>query len=1232
MEDKDVSYSPQSLLMNNPDTDFSAAVKIGEYKVPDGQTPGRLGVQGVAILSALVFATYFFASPVYAQKAKAATDEDVFRSTVRPTEALTPEQELEKLKVPGGFKVTLFASEPQLQKPLNMAFDADGRLWVTGSNEYPIPAKEGEGHDSVRILEDTNGDGTADKVTVFADNLNIPIGLYPYKDGVVVFSIPNILFLRDTDGDGKADTQEVLYGPFDTSRDTHGMNNAFRRGFDGWLYCCHGFNNQSRVAGRDGHEVAMNSGNTYRIRLDGSRIEHFTHGQVNPFGMTIDANGDIFTSDCHTKPVTLLMRDGYYESFGKPDDGLGYVPDVMDHLHGSTAIDAICQYQGTAFPEEYHDNLFIGNVMTCRVHRNSIVRTGASIRMHEEPDLLVSEDPWFRPSDIQVGPNGDVFVADFYNRIIGHYEVPLDHPGRDRERGRIFRISYVGEEADSPAVTKVDLKLQSAAVPDLLNALNSDNKNVRQIASDQIVDRLGVTAAATVKEAIPQELSSENQTSVPHLLWVLQRLNSMDDLTLADAFQKGNERTRIHAMRVCSELTGNPGFDSLIRLGLRDPSALVCRAAADSAGRHNSVDIAKEVVNAIAVCPQNDVHLLHGLKIALRNQLSDDTVAQWFATSSPPASASRVLAEVIPAVTTSSAAELAIALVKNGSLSDEQSERLVEYNAQYASGSAAHDLIDIAKQLEPRQHHLKTLIWTALSDGYLRQKAEPPVEFVEWSRLLSEQILQSFDIDDLSWGEYSLDAQPMVEWTEEPRYAVKGTEMKTPFISSLPGGEKGVGILRSRPFVLPFSMQIPVCGHLGLPTDAPQPDNRIVVRDFVTGEVIKAALAPRNDIATTLDWDFPGYVGRRAYLEVIDGLSIPSYAWIAVGSVTPRVVSVTDFDPKGVTAQLQSAVQILLRRQNNGLSLSPENLQRMTEIVEAQQLGGELRSLAARSLLIHHGRTSLLAVADVLQTGNTPRLVDNGITAFCVHDAAKPSTTGDHNTERSAEQQLLTNIFAMLEGGLRTRLVKSLAETPKSAELLLSSIEFGTPSAQVLRDDRIAQQLSAYGEAFASRVTSLKADLPPETDNTDTLTANVIRRLHLGEGDWELGKKVFTKNCSACHKRAAEGGNAGPQLDGIATRGTARLLEDILHPNRNVDVAFRTSILQLIDGRVLTGLIRESSDGITLTLLNTEGKAQTVAVEDIEERKQSTLSLMPANVSKLVNEEELMHLAKWLMN
>jgi putative heme-binding domain-containing protein len=411
---------------------------------------------------------------------------------IAPTDPLTPEAERRAFRLPAGFEIQLVAAEPAIDKPIQMAFDGRGRLWVTTSRHYPFPAEPGKACDKVYIVSDIDPQtGRAGSVQVFADDLNIPIGVLPLPDGrsAIISSCGEIRRYTDRDGDGRADHYQVLFNGFGY-RDTHGMYNSFTWMPDGWIYACHGFANESTVTGRDGHTVRMHSGHTFRFRPDGSSIEIFTYGQVNPFGMAIDPYDRLYTADCHSRPITQLIPQAYYDSFGKPHDGLGFAPHVTRHDHGSTALCGLVWYQADHYPAEWNAHMFLGNVVTNRINCDRIIWKGSTPVAEERPDFLISSDPWFRPVDLKLGPDGALYVADFYNRIIGHYEVDLRHPGRDRERGRIWRIIWRGTQGQAVAPPHPPFRdLITANSEQLLGLARHSNLTVRWLARQQLAHR-----------------------------------------------------------------------------------------------------------------------------------------------------------------------------------------------------------------------------------------------------------------------------------------------------------------------------------------------------------------------------------------------------------------------------------------------------------------------------------------------------------------------------------------------------------------------------------------------------------------------------------------------------------------------------------------------------------------------------------------------------------------------
>jgi putative heme-binding domain-containing protein len=684
------------------------------------------------------------------EKATATYEGDRFQEHIRTTEARTPEQERQGFKLPEGFKIELFASEPDIGKPMNIAFDAQGRLWVTQSHEYPFPAEPGEGVDKVSVLEDTDGDGRADKFTHYVDTLNIPIGLLPLADQAFVYSIPNLYSLRDTDQDGQAEKSEVVLGEFG-HQDTHGMVNNLTRGYDGWVYTCHGFTNTSTVAGTDGDSISMTSGNTFRFRPDGSRVEQTTFGQVNPFGLAFDEWGYLYSTDCHTSPIYQLIRGADYPHFGKKEVGIGFGPDAKPMGEESTALAGLVYYGSTNFPEEYRNNFYIGDVVTCRIHRNSFYFEGSTPVAKAEEDLVKSEDPWFRPVDIKLGPDGALYVADFYNSIIGHYEVPLDHPKRDKVRGRIWRITYEGQSTEKS-------NLSTASAAELIAAFDDENIVHRMSALDELVDRVGAEATTSVSELLENSGTTAQAYSLG--LWALHRLSALDENQIRAAAGHSDPVVRTHVQRILRESSDTgQAYYPLIVAALEDESPHVGRAAVEAIANYPTLETLEYLLAQKKRIPDEDTHYRYTLRLMLRNLLRDEAMMQQVLAQDWNNEDAQILADVMPGMENPAAGQFLFDYLLNSTEKSENLAAQLQHATRFVPETKISQVIQLAQKATGDNLEEKLALFQAVEEGLNQRGSDSTEPLAAWASQLAEQGLD----------QYSSASSPKGEATEADR-------------------------------------------------------------------------------------------------------------------------------------------------------------------------------------------------------------------------------------------------------------------------------------------------------------------------------------------------------------------------------------------------------------------------------------------------------------------------------
>jgi putative membrane-bound dehydrogenase-like protein len=515
------------------------------------------------------------------------------------TPALAPGESQKQILVPPGFEVRLFASEPEVVNPVAMTWDERGRLWVLELYEYPKGAANGEkGRDRIKILEDTDADGKADKVTVFADGFSLAEGMVLGNGGVYVGAPPNLYHLKDTNGDDRADTREVLLTGFG-AEDRHELLNGFAWGPDGWLYMTHGVFTHSKVKNPndpDDDGVTMNAA-LARFHPQTKKFEVFADGTSNPWGVDWNERGDAFVSACVIQHLFHMAPGGQYNRQGGTwANPYGYVgdlpskglPAIVDWRHYRAAHAGITVYQGDQYPGEWRGLVFLGNIHQSALNCDRLSPVGSTYKAERESKLLgpageallkksgekvpkgeewrfvgpgnflVSKDPWFRPVSVQTGPDGAMWVMDWYDKYPCYQNAQADPDGVDREHGRIWRVVWTGNEPGKAVPTRPsrEMDLRKSSDGQLVQLLEHSNNWQRRQALRLIQERQNVRNGLVLDSKLRDHFLGDAPTSLDALFASARALGAngkRDEKVLSKAVADPAPGMRMWAARFIGE-------------------------------------------------------------------------------------------------------------------------------------------------------------------------------------------------------------------------------------------------------------------------------------------------------------------------------------------------------------------------------------------------------------------------------------------------------------------------------------------------------------------------------------------------------------------------------------------------------------------------------------------------------------------------------------------------------
>lgn len=528
--------------------------------------------------------------------------------------ANSPEEELAGFKVPDDFIIELVASEKEgVINPIDITFDDAGRLWTQTAGMYPLDpiadikwddllelmndqekqrnhpnfkrihdlyTGKTKGTDKIIVLSDFyNYDDPSVKSEVWADGLTIPMSIMPYKNGAYVAQGSELFFLEDSDRDGKSDKRRPMFTGFGFT-DTHTMAHCLIRGPGGWLYFSHGALNKGEVTSYATNDlkVKMDYSKIARFTDDAKKMELVTPGLNNIWGFQLRNNGQWYITEANDLGFSVVPLDPGSAFRGIGNDRFRpyqpWMPELFKFRVGGTGISglAFADDATNSFPGEWKNVAFLANPITSTINAVKVMRNpDGTVSGEHLSDFLVSEDKFFRPVNMEFGPDGCLYIADWYNKIISHNEVPTTHPDRDKTHGRIWRIRHKNQQPHKVTdYTKVP-------TDQLVEGLKSPSLWAKRAAWHQIIDRptseTSKLAAALV--TLAGDAAQDEVTRI-HAVWSLEGLGHYDEALTKTILAGQGDNLRRETIRSLASFSLTPaGVAAAIGALINDPNPMI---------------------------------------------------------------------------------------------------------------------------------------------------------------------------------------------------------------------------------------------------------------------------------------------------------------------------------------------------------------------------------------------------------------------------------------------------------------------------------------------------------------------------------------------------------------------------------------------------------------------------------------------------------------------------------